>query len=454
MQLIMPGGSIINPCCDVAGGSDSSEDSPGFKDGESDIAPMRFLFAANTPRDPNLGAAGCDISTIEALRGLGHEVDEIWGTDMPQRIAHRNLHQLLELPRNFANAVADRCASRSYDVIQVNQPHAYLAAKMHRLCRRPGIFINRSHGWEPCSREAVARLRSDARPVWRRLLSRAMAHVIEKHNQSVVRWSDGLVLCSRRDRDYIIEYHAGDAERLLALAPGVPPDFLAPLPPETPDASGPDASGQDASGQGASEQGASGQGTSGQGRWKKLLFIGNFAPYKAPEIAAEVFRDVLRAIPECRATWVCPQKFHAQARRLVGPVAGDAVTFLDWMPRDQLRTLYDQHGLILIPSYFEGFSLTFLEAMTRGLCVLGTMVGGLPQVIRHGTNGFLFRPGTADGIIERALQLMSNPEECRRVGKAAHETAITFTWERTAREYVAFCRKLMHFKKSSELPRT
>lgn len=401
---------------------------------EDDFAPLRFLFAANTPRDVNLGAAGCDISTIEALRGLGHHVDEIWGTDMPRRISHGNLHQLLELPSNFARAVGDRCSRQNYDVVQVNQPHAYLAAKQHRLERRPGVFINRSHGWEPCSRIAVSRFHASSRSLLRRAMSRAMAFLIEKHNQSAVQWSDGLVLCSRIDRDYIIERNGGSADRLLALAPGVPPDFLGPLPAEAP---------------GVQHQTDRKPVELRGGRWARLLFIGNFAPYKGPEIAAQVFRDVIRAMPECRATWVCPQRFHGQARELLGPVPEGSVSFLDWMPRDQLRRLYDEHGLIVIPSYFEGFSLTFLEAMSRGLCVLGTMVGGLPQVIRHDQNGYLFRPGAAEGMTERALQLLANSDECRRISKAARETAERFTWDRTAREYVSFCRKLIRLKQGT-----
>jgi len=408
---------------------------------EGDVSPLRFLFAANTPRDANLGAAGCDLATIEALRALGHHVDEVWGTDMPKRIAHPNLHQLLELPRNFAKAINDRCSKATYDVVQVNQPHAYLAAKQHRLQRRPGVFINRSHGWEPCSRQAVSRFHGRERPIWRRGLSHAMAYLIEKHNQSVVRWSDGLVLCSKNDREYIIERHGGNPERLLALAPGIPPDFLA-----TPAA------------ESALETATNGLGTSNEGhgeiradRWTKLLFIGNFAPYKAPEIAAQVIRNVIRSIPECRATWVCPARYHPQARELLGAIACEAVAFRDWMPRDQLRALYDQHGLIVIPSYFEGFSLTFLEAMARGMCVLGTIVGGLPQVIRHDTNGYLFRPGAADEITERALQLVAQPEQCLRISKAARETAKAFTWERAAREYLAFCCKLLQLKQGVEI---
>jgi len=250
-----------------------------------------------------------------------------------------------------------------------------------------------------------------------------MAYLIEKHNQSAIRWCDGIVLCSKNDRDYIIERQGGIAERMLALAPGVPQDFLTRMPAEDPR------------------------------RWKKLLFVGHYAPYKAPEVAVHVFRHVIRSIPECQATWVCPRQFHSQARELIGSTAGDSVTLLDWMPRDQLRTLYDQHGLIVIPSYFEGFSLTFLEAMARGLCVLGTMVGGLPQVVRHDTNGFLFRPGATDGITECALQLIAQPDECRRISLAARQTAREYTWQRAAREYTGFCQRLIQFKQAGEAAR-
>ena len=54
---------------------------------------LKFLFVANTPRDSNAGASGCDISTIDALRLLGHEVDEVWSQDMRRRLSHHNLHQ-------------------------------------------------------------------------------------------------------------------------------------------------------------------------------------------------------------------------------------------------------------------------------------------------------------------------------------------------------------------------
>jgi glycosyltransferase involved in cell wall biosynthesis len=385
---------------------------------------MRFLFVANTERDPTQGAPSCDLATIEALRRLGHEVDEIWGTDMPHRITHPNLHQLLELPGNFARAVETQCAKKDYDVIQVNQPHAYLAAMRHRQLARPGVFVNRSHGWEPAGREIIARYSSlftgtSPRPAWRQLASRVMAHYIERHNKRVVKWTDGVVVCSIDDREYVIERHQAEAARVLSLAPGIPTDFFMPLPDEAPD------------------------------RWKRLLYIGNFCSPKAPEVVAQIFRNVIDSNSECQATWVCPSEFHAKARSLVGPSASEAITFLDWMPRQQLISLLDQHGLLLYPSHYEGFPLTFLQAMARGLCVLATNISGMRQVIRDECDGYLFPRRAADLFADKVANLLANPQECHRVSAEARRTALKFTWERTAREYIEFCERLISLKRSS-----
>ena len=99
--------------------------------------PLRILVGADVPPDPNAGAAGTVWQMNQALRKRGHVVDEIWDRDLGRRIRHGNLHYLLELPHAYARAVRERLAKASYDVIELNQPHAYLAARRHR--QRHGI---------------------------------------------------------------------------------------------------------------------------------------------------------------------------------------------------------------------------------------------------------------------------------------------------------------------------
>ena len=83
---------------------------------------------ADTPANPDSGAAGTEYQTMLALRRLGHEVDAIWGTDLPRRVAHGNLHCLLELPFAYRHRLLKRLWTTTYDIVHVNQPHGYLAA--------------------------------------------------------------------------------------------------------------------------------------------------------------------------------------------------------------------------------------------------------------------------------------------------------------------------------------
>jgi glycosyltransferase involved in cell wall biosynthesis len=381
---------------------------------------MKFLFVANTPRDPLAGASGCDISVIESLRSLGHEVDEVWAEDMPRKISHPNLHQLLELPENFARIVASRTSGKQFDVVQVNQPHAWLAAKQHQRHKRPGIFINRSHGWEPALREAVAKYgdpASDARSWHRKASSRLLALFLERHNRLAVHWSDGLVLCSIDDFDYILSRYRPVKEKLLPLAPGIDPFFLDQLP--------------------ASED---------RHRLRRIIYIGNFCAPKAPEVVADVFRRVAAAVPDFEGTWVCPSAFHSQVRQLLGAGAGSRVTCCDWMSKAELRRLMDQHSVLLFPSYFEGFALTFLQAMARGLCVLGTKVDGMRQALRDGQNGYLFDRGDSEGIAVRAIKLLTNPEDLISLSVEARATAESYTWLRTAKSFIEFSQQIITSK--------
>lgn len=373
--------------------------------------PLRILFVANTPRDPNKGASGCDIATMDALRELGHVVDEVWADQMPRRrIQHGNLHQLLELPGRFADAVAAKARTNEYDVIQVNECHAFKAAMQHQKQLRSGIFVNRSHGWEPSGRKALSKWagRMDLRPGWKKAATCMLSAALERHNRLVVKYCDGLVVCSEDDRTAILDSYTVEPDAVLALAPGAPRDFLS-------------------------------QPTISENRSPyNILHVGQFHAAKAPVVVANVVSTVLAAESQARFTWVCDQSDHTRAISLIAPTVRDRISMVGWMDRSQLQEVYDQHGLFLFPSYTEGFSLTFLEAMSRGLCVVASRINGMKQVITHGTDGFLFERDDIAGMSSCLLSLMQPGGVAMEVGKQARKVAECYTWLETARQLAEF----------------
>ena len=108
-----------------------------------------------------------------------------------------------------------------------------------------------------------------------------------------------------------------------------------------------------------------------EGRLRRVLHVAQFAFFKAPTITAGAMNLLARAEPDLQFTWVCD----------LTPEANRRAEILHWTTQDALRDIYDRHGIFLFPSFFEGFGKAFLEAMSRGLCVVASDVGGMHDLI-------------------------------------------------------------------------
>ncbi len=74
--------------------------------------------------------------------------------------------------------------------------------------------------------------------------------------------------------------------------------------------------------------------------------------------------------------------------------------------------------------YPEGFGRTLLEGMACGKPVIGPRAGGVPELVNHGHNGFLYTMGNAQELANAIILLLRDPALRQRVGMAGRETAI------------------------------
>jgi len=83
--------------------------------------------------------------------------------------------------------------------------------------------------------------------------------------------------------------------------------------------------------------------------------------------------------------------------------------------------LLNDASLLVLPSYHEALPMALLEAMAAGLPIVATRVGGIPEVVVDGYNGFLVEPGNVEALAEKLSVLASDPHLCQVMGKRSRE---------------------------------
>lgn len=101
----------------------------------------------------------------------------------------------------------------------------------------------------------------------------------------------------------------------------------------------------------------------------------------------------------------------------------DCVFITGTMPHAKLLKLVEAADLVVVPSRFEGFGLTALEAMALGRPVLATTAGGLPEIINHADTGWLVPPQDPAQLAQAIGRLMDNAQLRQRLGTAGYVLA-------------------------------
>lgn len=93
--------------------------------------------------------------------------------------------------------------------------------------------------------------------------------------------------------------------------------------------------------------------------------------------------------------------------------------------RNDLSVLYPGMDVLAITSLREGLPNVLLEAMLNGVPAVATAVGGIPEVIQDGHDGYLVTPGDMSGFVDRLTSMLSSHDRRQTMGDAARETVIS-----------------------------
>jgi glycosyltransferase involved in cell wall biosynthesis len=119
--------------------------------------------------------------------------------------------------------------------------------------------------------------------------------------------------------------------------------------------------------------------------------------------------------------------------------------------RRDVPALLAASDIAVHPSHEEGFSNSILEAMTAGLPLVVTAVGGNVEQVIENENGFLFPPRDAAALAAALEKLLADPALRRRMGEASRRRIETeFSIERTVAGTIAFYERLLNHPDAKE----
>ncbi|HYB53330.1 MAG TPA: N-acetyl-alpha-D-glucosaminyl L-malate synthase BshA [Thermoanaerobaculia bacterium] len=153
-----------------------------------------------------------------------------------------------------------------------------------------------------------------------------------------------------------------------------------------------------------------------------ILHVSNFRPVKRIADVLGIFDRLRRHLP-ARLVLIGDGPDRSLAERLAVQGGFEAqTTFLGNVAA--IETILPLGKLLLLPSDAESFGLAALEAMACGVPVIGTLAGGLPEVVEDGVSGYLRPVGDVDAMAEAALALLKDKNLWKVFSDAARRRAV------------------------------
>lgn len=125
-------------------------------------------------------------------------------------------------------------------------------------------------------------------------------------------------------------------------------------------------------------------------------------------------------------------------------VAGE-VRFLGSLDRAGVAQRYREADLFTLPSSAEAFGNVFAEALASGLPIVGSTVGGIPELVEHGTNGLLIPPGDPQALAQAIRYLADDPElRAQMSSRNRAKAEANLEWAQVTKRYLSIYEGVLH----------
>ena len=169
-----------------------------------------------------------------------------------------------------------------------------------------------------------------------------------------------------------------------------------------------------------------------------FLYVGKVEPLKNIEGLLHAFKLLERLYPSLLLVIAGPLTWYGRFLRERLPASRN-VYFLDFVSPHLLETLYRSALALVLPSFYEGFGLPVLEAMSRGLAVAASIRGALPEIA--GPAALYFNPLSIEEMAACMERLLQDEALRSHLGNLGKKKSQKFSWDRCVRETLSWIKE-------------
>jgi glycosyltransferase involved in cell wall biosynthesis len=171
------------------------------------------------------------------------------------------------------------------------------------------------------------------------------------------------------------------------------------------------------------------------------LYVGSRAKYKNFNGLLTAFKKAVSVSDELSLCIVGPE-FRDEERALISALGlANNISHYGVVNDRHLAKIYRCSQALVYPSFYEGFGIPLLEAMSCGTAVIASNTSSIPEVV--GDAGVLFDPNAADDLADILISFSSNQTEREGLVTRGRARAALFSWDKTAEETLSVYRSLI-----------
>jgi len=157
--------------------------------------------------------------------------------------------------------------------------------------------------------------------------------------------------------------------------------------------------------------------------------VGRLVPVKGPEFLIEAAKYIISKYPEVFFIFTGdgPLEQNLERQAFKSGIK-DNIIFLGW--RNDIAGIISVYDIFALPSLNEGMGRVLVEAMALGKPIVASNVGGIPDLVTHGKNGFLVPPKNPEKLAKYIQILIGDKEKRKKMGQAGKEMVKNFSKEK------------------------